>query len=222
MWLSLDRRVYRKLHNIIIPGSDGTAQIDHLLISPYGIFIVETKNISGKIYGDANAATWTSVLRGKKYPFQNPLRQAYRQKMVLSERLVVDPALIHTIAYFVSDCKFKTKMPDNVRRFGIGSYIKRFQTPILSEEDVNAIAEYLGRHQATSTITHKQHVKSLHQRHKAKKRSSFLYSLLANPSTRCPECGKRLVKKTAQRGRNAGSRFWGCTGFPKCKFTRDI
>ena len=50
MWLSLDGKVYRRFHDVIIPAKDGTTQIDHLLVSPYGLFIVETKNIRGWIF----------------------------------------------------------------------------------------------------------------------------------------------------------------------------
>ena len=208
MWLSLDGRVYRKFHNIIIPGRNGTAQIDHLLISPYGIFIVETKNISGWIFGDADKPKWTSVLYGKKYPFQNPLRQTYRQKMVLAEYLEISPSLIHTIVFFVGDSKFKTKMPENVMKSGVGRYIKRFQSPILSQGQVDRLAEMLEHNLANSSLTNRQHVKSLRERH----------SSIAN----CPKCGSKLVERSVKSGPRTGSRFLGCSGYPKCSFTKNI
>lgn len=208
MWLSIDGRVYRKFHNIIIPGKNGTAQIDHLLISPYGIFIVETKNISSWIFGEEDKPKWTSVLYCNKYPFQNPLRQAYRQKMVLSEYLNINPSFIHTIVYFVGDCKFKTRMPENVRGHIVGRYIKRFDSPILSADQVDALAEALGESLANSPLTNKQHLKSLRERH--------------NSSTDCPRCGSKLVERNVKNGHRAGSSFLGCTSYPKCKFTKSI
>ena len=36
----------------------------------------------------------------------------------------------------------------------------------------------------------------------------------------CPKCGSRMVKRTARRGYNAGSQFWGCSRYPSCKGTR--
>jgi len=33
----------------------------------------------------------------------------------------------------------------------------------------------------------------------------------------CPACGKRTALRTAKQGKNAGSQFWGCTGYPDCK-----
>ena len=44
MWLFLNNRTYKRFHNIIIPSSSGTTQIDHLVVSPFGVFIIETKN----------------------------------------------------------------------------------------------------------------------------------------------------------------------------------
>ena len=46
LWFSLDKKLYRRFHDVIIPSSNGTTQIDHILVSPFGLFIVETKNKS--------------------------------------------------------------------------------------------------------------------------------------------------------------------------------
>lgn len=39
------------------------------------------------------------------------------------------------------------------------------------------------------------------------------------PSTECPNCGSELVRRVARRGGNAGKKFVGCSGFPKCRYT---
>ena len=38
----------------------------------------------------------------------------------------------------------------------------------------------------------------------------------------CPECGKPMTRRKARSGKNAGKEFWGCTGYPECKGTREI
>ena len=38
----------------------------------------------------------------------------------------------------------------------------------------------------------------------------------------CPSCSKPMVRRSAKRGANAGSEFWGCTGYPACRGTRPI
>ena len=64
LWLSLRNKSYHKFHNIILPSKNGTTQIDHLIISVFGLFIVETKNKKGWIFGSEKEPVWTqSILR---------------------------------------------------------------------------------------------------------------------------------------------------------------
>ncbi len=206
MWFSLDSDDYRRFHNIIIPGSNGTAQIDHVLISQFGIFIVETKNKTGWIYGSADQATWTQTLGRKKYSFQNPLKQTYRQKKVLSHFLGVAETKIFLIVYFVGDCSFKTDMPKNVIKSGIGRYIKAFQEVLLSNDEVSLVIQQLSKHVESSDLTNSDHIKSLKQRHSS--------------DTICPKCGSELKLKVARSGTRSGREFLGCETFPKCRFTK--
>src|SRR5512142_2488934 len=77
MWASLDSDIYQRLDNVIVPSSNGTTQIDHVIISKYGIFVIETKNMHGWIFGNTNDDRWTESIFGTKHQFQNPLRQNY-------------------------------------------------------------------------------------------------------------------------------------------------
>jgi restriction system protein len=208
MWLSLDSRVYRRFHDVIIPSKNGTAQIDHILVSPYGLFIVETKNKKGWIFGSEDQPKWTQSIYGKKYSFQNPLRQTFRQKKVLSEYLDLPETNIHTVIYFVGECEFKTRLPNNVLNSRLGKYIRRFKSRILSVEEVDRIAGRLERHVAESSLTSRDHVRSLRERHSS--------------NTACPKCGSNLVKRTAKKGPNSGSSFLGCGNYPRCRFTKKI
>ena len=135
---SLDSDVYTVYHNIIIPSRNGTTQIDHVIISPFGLFVVETKNLKGWIYGTETQSTWTQVVYQSKYKFQNPLRQSYRHKKVLSKHLRIKESYIYQVVSFVGDCQFKTEMPPNVIKSGLGSYIKQFNRIVFSEDEVDA------------------------------------------------------------------------------------
>jgi restriction system protein len=207
MWLTLDSKKYQRFHNLIIPASNGTSQIDHLLISLYGLFIVETKNIKGWIFGSENQAKWTQSLYGKKYSFQNPLRQTFRQKKILTEYLNLEEYYVQTVVFFVGDCEFKTEMPKNVLNSGLGRYIKQFNVPILSADQVKQIIEKLEQHNANTTLRTKDHIRSLKERRSSDKV--------------CPKCGENLVERTAKKGPRAGSKFLGCENFPKCRFTKN-
>ena len=208
LWLSLDSKTYRRFHNIIIPSNNGTTQIDHLLISPFGIFIIETKNRRGWIFGLENQSNWTQTLYNKKFTFQNPLRQIYRHKKVVSEFLELDEAVIHTIVYFVGDCEFKTPMPANVLKSGLRRWVRSFNEETLNPDDIEYIVDRFNRLKLESKITKKDHIRSLENRH--------------NSSTHCPKCGSKLVEREARKGFRIGSKFLGCESFPKCRFTKEI
>jgi restriction system protein len=208
MWFSLNQKTYVRFHDVIIPSKSGTTQVDHILISRFGVFIIETKNKGGWIFGSEDQAKWTQTFRRHKYSFQNPLRQTYRQKKILSNFLGIRESNVHTVVYFVGDCKFKTQMPENVLRSGLGRYIKRFSEPVFSDDQKDILVEKLEHHLANSTLTKRDHVKSLRER--------------KDSETTCPRCGSKLKKRTARKGKNAGSQFLGCTSYPKCRYTKAV
>ena len=205
--LSLPQRHYQLYHNIIIPSDNGTAQIDHLVVSPYGIWIVETKNKKGWIFGSEHQSKWTQVLGDHKYSFQNPLRQVYRQKKVLAQFLKISEAEINVVIYFIGDCTFKTALPENVLKSGVGRYIKTKQAQKLTDETLNMVLQSMRHHTETSTLTTKDHIRSLRERH--------------DSNTTCPRCGGSLILRTAKKGPSAGSTFLGCENFPRCRFTKE-
>ncbi|MEZ8111006.1 NERD domain-containing protein [Vibrio splendidus] len=207
LWATLSDSKYHRYHDLYIPTYNGTAQIDHLVISQYGIFVVETKNYKGWVFGDEYSAQWTQSLYGKKYRFQNPLRQTYRQKKALAAYFDIDEDFVETVVYFTGGCKLKTKLPSNVRFSGLGRYLKSFKSVVFSQDEVNELLNNIDNHKKNCTTTNRQHVKALRQRHGSK--------------THCPKCGSLLVQRTARKGLNAGNTFYGCQGFPKCRFIKN-
>nr|WP_238589650.1 nuclease-related domain-containing protein [Pseudomonas toyotomiensis] len=89
----LDKQTYRRLHNVNLNTPDGTTQIDHVFLSPYGIFVLETKNMSGWIFGSEKQAQWTQKLYKRTFKFQNPLRQNYKHLKALEAFLNTNRAL---------------------------------------------------------------------------------------------------------------------------------
>ena len=64
------------INDIILRTKKGTTQLDHVVVSPYGIYIIETKNHKGMIFGDPNGKVWTQVLNGRgHFTFYNPIWQ---------------------------------------------------------------------------------------------------------------------------------------------------
>jgi len=208
LWLSLDKELYRRFHNVIIPSNNGTTQVDHILVSPFGLFIVETKNRTGWIYGSETQENWTQVVYKNKYSFQNPLKQTHRHKKVLSKYLDIDESYIETVIVFVGDSQFKTELPSNVLSSGLGSYIKQFNDTVLSDTEVERISGLLSNVKTENNISKEEHIQSLQERHSS--------------DTVCPKCGSDLVERTVKQGSRAGSHFLGCSSYPKCRFTKQI
>ena len=67
----LDPKIYRVFNDVVLPRPDGkgTTQIDHVVVSPFGIFVIETKNYGGWIFGDEDSRYWTQTIYGKKSRF---------------------------------------------------------------------------------------------------------------------------------------------------------
>ena len=208
LWLSLNTKLYRRFHDVIIPSQHGTTQIDHILVSPFGLFIVETKNYTGWIYGSESQANWTQVIYKSKHKFQNPLRQTHRHKKILSKHLRISESHIQTVISFVGDVQFKTELPSNVLRSGIGSYIKQFRVNVFSDKEVERICSLLKNVKSEVNISTEEHIQSLHDRYAS--------------NTVCPKCGSNLVKRTVKQGPKKGSQFLGCKSYPRCRFTKEL
>jgi predicted RNA-binding Zn-ribbon protein involved in translation (DUF1610 family) len=208
--LFLDPAIYTDINNITIPTSNGTAQIDHVVVSQFGIFVVETKNYQGWIFGCAEQAQWTQALPGgKKFRFQNPLRQNYRHIKALSEFLDLPEDKFHSVVMFWGETEFKTPMPENVMDRGYATYFKSKAVPLFSLEEVEQIVGAIKTGILPRTwATRNAHIESLRERHAS--------------TTTCPKCGKPLVLRIAKSGKHAGSQFYGCSGFPACRFMKNV
>ncbi|TCS36412.1 NERD domain-containing protein [Reinekea marinisedimentorum] len=210
--LRLPEETYQRIHNVTLPTPDGTTQIDHIFVSPFGIFVVETKNMKGWIFGNEKQAQWTQKIYKKSFKFQNPLRQNYKHVKALEAALDLPPETIHSVVVFTGESTFKTPMPANVTAgMGYIRYIKSFTKPVLNETQVTmAVSQIASGRLAPTLKTHRQHVQQLKTR--ADK----------NAERKCPKCGSSMVLRTVKRGENAGKEFWGCSGFPKCRVVQDI
>ena len=171
--LYLDKEKYTLLNNCTLPDEKNlTTQIDHILLSPYGIFLIETKNYKGWIFGKEHQKLWTQKIYKKSYKFQNPLHQNYKHQKVLETVLldIVDPALIHSIVVFMPDCEFKTQMPENVfRGAGWTDYVKGFKDEVISSTKLKRIQLRLEKEVLEkSWKTTRQHVQNLKEKHDEK------------------------------------------------------
>jgi restriction system protein len=142
-WAFLDQSIYTSLNNITIPTSNGTTQIDHIIVSRHGIFVVEAKNIEGWIFGEKKQKQWVVVRFGRKFRIQNPLHQNYRHTSAIIEFLGIDTAKVQSMVMFWGNCEFKTEMPTNVINSGYIHYIKSFSAVVFTDTEVSCIIRAL-------------------------------------------------------------------------------
>ena len=205
----LDSNVYEDINNVTIRISNGTTQIDHIIASRFGIFVVETKNMSGWIFGDENEAQWTQVLGAKKFKFQNPLRQNYKHVKALSEFLGIEEEKFFSVVMFWGEAELKTPMPPNVMTNGYIAYIKSQLDVVFTGEELDEIVAAIKTGMLPKTsATRREHIASLQARHTSK--------------TTCPKCNSDLVLRTARSGANAGKQFFGCGKFPACRYVTNV
>lgn len=125
---------FHLLNNITLQFQDGTTQIDHILISIKGIFVIETKHYSGWIYGNEQSKQWMQVIYRIKNRLQNPLHQNYRHVKVIHQFLDFLPKeQIHSIVVFSGSAEFKSGMPKGVVYLShLSSYLNAFQDDVIS------------------------------------------------------------------------------------------
>jgi restriction system protein len=168
---SLDKNVYRLIKNVTIPADEGTTQIDHVIVSRFGVFVVETKNLRGWIFGKEGNVYWTQKIFRHTEKFQNPLRQNYKHTKALSEILGIPDDKMRSVVVFVGDSTFKTKVPENVTRpRGYIQYIRSKIRTVLTDDEVNGIINSIAEKRlAPGLETHLQHVQHVKDIKAAKK-----------------------------------------------------
>lgn len=104
------------LNNITLRLEDGsTTQIDHILVSTKGIFVIETKHYNGWIFANAKSKVWAQIIYKNKYKFQNPLFQNYKHVKAIQYIFeFLESRFIHNIVVFSGESTFKTPKIDNV------------------------------------------------------------------------------------------------------------
>ncbi|MBE3945869.1 nuclease [Vibrio parahaemolyticus] len=204
---------YTPIKDVTLPTNDGTTQVDHIVVSRYGIFVVETKNMKGWIFGSARQKQWTQKIYRHSSKFQNPLHQNYKHIKALETLLGCSEEHLHSVIVFIGDSTFKTEMPPNVT-YARGSirYIQQFNDVVFSDNDYARLTESINRLKlkrgVITDLKHRKHAKEV----VASKVSS----------NECPRCGSEMVLRETKRGENIGKQFWGCSTFPKCRAVKQF
>ncbi|OIO71738.1 MAG: nuclease [Zetaproteobacteria bacterium CG_4_9_14_3_um_filter_49_83] len=219
----LDKVDYHLIKNVTFPTTDGTTQIDHIIVSRFGVFVVETKNMKGWIFGGKHQKIWTQKTFRSRSKFQNPLHQNHKHTKALETALGIASGKLFSVIVFVGDSTFKSDMPENVTSGAdYIPYIKSKTKVLLTASEVQQAIEHItdGRLQP-SIGTSRQHASHVREIVTAKAEVKSRPPETASTKA-CPKCGSDMVLRTSLKGPHAGSQFWGCSTFPKCRTISDI
>ena len=70
--------------------------------------------------------------------------------------------------------------------------------------------------------TKSAHIENIEKKYKTSNENVDNYVGNDESSLLCPQCGSKLVLRTAKKGENAGNQFYGCSAFPKCRYVQNV
>ena len=195
------------LKNLYLPMKGKTTEIDLLMIHEKGIFVFESKNYSGWIFGSEDQLKWTQCFKnGQKEHFYNPIMQNRTHIRALARFLDMAEEAFSSYIVFSERCELKripllvdgdvtiVQRPDMLR------FLKRRlkEMPVIySHEDIEQMTVLLQPFTEVTQEEKQQHIEDL--------------------QTKCPFCGSPLVLRSGKYGR-----FWGCSTYPRCRYTRKV
>jgi hypothetical protein len=159
---------YHLINNITLRVEDGTTQVDRILVSNYGVFVIETKDYNGWIFGNQKHSTWTQVIFNIKYKFQNPIHQNYKHVRAVQSLLDFLPTkAVFSVVVFTGDAEFKTDIPEGVFTLDtIDEYLQSKKIELLSQ---NRMQFCVGRLETNRlALTHQtdiEHIQNLKRRY---------------------------------------------------------
>lgn len=223
------------LRNIYLPKKNGeTTEIDLVYITQKGIFVFESKNYSGWVFGDEKSQFWTVTLPNReKNRFYNPIKQN-RTHIKWLGNYVGKSLPFFSIIVFSQHCELKRVTVESsdvkvIQRDDVYAAVCRIweNAPnAIPEEEVSALYEKLKQLTDVDQSVKAAHIESIRRIGQTKPGPHPEGGPEPAQGTAeeklCPRCGRKLVLRTAKSGAYAGKQFWGCTGYPACRYTENI
>lgn len=159
---------YHLMNHVTLKLEDGTTQIDHILISRFGVFVIETKNYSGWIFANSKHANWTQVIFHVKSQFQNPIFQNFRHVRAVQEKLDFLPyGAIKSAVVFVGRAEFKNEvLPGVFDLSGFVAYVREQTVEVMSQNRMQfCIGRLEATRQAITDMTDVEHIENLRRKH---------------------------------------------------------
>jgi len=202
---------YDIFNDVLLQYEGKSTQIDHIVVSRFGIYVIETKNMAGPIYGSENSEFWSEYLpetryENRQYKFRNPIWQNEGHIKALRAVLLDSNVRIYGIVVFPKDTELNINVKKKVTTWDqIVHVITRYDELVMDGEDVLRYSALIGEADVINPEARKEHVQSV--RDNQARRDNLVAEGI------CPRCGGRLVERDGKYGR-----FLGCSNYPKCKY----
>lgn len=205
----LPQNEYQVINDLLINQNGQTTQIDHVVVSEYRIFVIETKFYQGKIYGGQNNDYWIQNIYGNKYQLRNPIHQNQKHIHVLASLLRdIDPNLFIPIIAFSRHASVNNIDNQTIVYWDqINEVIQTYQRKWISPEQAQKTYDILMTVNSSSPENRELHVENV--------KSQIARRKEAIANGRCPRCGGKLVLRNGQYGK-----FYGCQNYPQCRYTQ--
>nr|MCR5042363.1 NERD domain-containing protein [Clostridia bacterium] len=218
-------------------------ELDVVLILSSGIFVFESKNYSGWIFGNDKQKTWTQTLptgrkNSHKEHFYNPVWQNRTHVNVLKAYLQTELP-IYSVIVFSDRCMFKnlTVSDPDIRvihrkdiRDAVAELSKKTDGTI-SNTDISDLYNKLFLLTQVNEAEKLLHIRQINELLAPKNYTSGTASdslaapeetAAGNSIQKCPLCGSDLILRTGKRGAYAGRQFYGCSSYPRCRYIRNV
>ena len=235
------------LFNCYLPrDNDDTTEIDVLMLFRSGLYVFESKNYSGWIFGSEKGRTWTQTLpqgrRAHKEHFFNPIMQNNLHIKCLKNLLQDETIPVHSIIVFSERCTLKkvavfSKNVLVINRDQVYETVLDIDSNItsgLTPDKVIELYEKLYPYSQTSMDIRQAHIDRINSRIEQKNQEKEVTPTQTDDQTNvemiaeaeeqtiCPKCGAPLILRMAKKGKNAGQNFYGCSSFPKCRYIQNF
>ena len=202
---------YLFLSDVMLEIDGKTTQIDHIVFSKYGIFVIETKQRNTYITGNEHDKYWIVKSGRKKHYMYNPIHQNYGHKKAIEQILGLEDKQVIDIVCVSGQANLRIKSNKVVR-------VERLVDRILFEkeekiEDYVSMAHRINAMNIVDKKYRKQHIEDIKENIN-NNTEELRKEVVMN---RCPRCGNELVIRKGKTGE-----FVGCLSFPKCRYTKEI
>ncbi len=197
--------------NVYVPFYDRTAELDVVMVSKKGIFVFESKAYGGNIYGDTAQMEWLQCIGRTESLFYNPVKQNENHCRHISNALKISKNSVFSFVVFENRADLSEVLNPVGKNFVVcnrknlvhmlnGVLYKR--TSVFSKEEIVSICRKLEEWSNADASIKEKHIQNVQNR-------------VLND--KCPVCGRELIERNGKYGV-----FVGCSGFPNCRYTRDV